>query len=75
MNDELFNRVDALMVTLIGKESHRHGPDVIRNLFNLHNEATGIMEYSVSCGGCRARVYKRLKEWWEAEKHKRENPS
>jgi hypothetical protein len=71
MNEELFEKVDALMSNLVGKENHRHGPEVIRELFNLHNEATGIMEYSVSCASCRARVYNRLKEWWHAQKHER----
>lgn len=67
MNVELFNRVDALMQQLVGKEGARHEAHTIREMFNLHNEATGIMEYSTSCGSCRQRVYNRLKEWWVAQ--------
>lgn len=67
MTDEelRFQKVDAMMQELVGKENHRHDAQTIRNLFNLHNEVTGIMEYSVSCSGCRARVYNRLKQWWQ----------
>jgi len=64
--EQTFQKVDNLMQRLVGKENHRHDAQVIRELFNIHNEATGIMEYSVSCGGCRQRVYNRLKEWWQA---------
>lgn len=65
VDENLFQRVDDLMQQLVGRESHRHGPDVIRLMFNLHNEAhPKTLEYSVGCGGCRERVYKRLKEWW-----------
>lgn len=64
MNEELFKRVDDLMQQLVGREGYRHDAHIIRQMFNLHNEATGIMEYSTSCGTCRQRVYNRLKEWW-----------
>lgn len=64
MND-LFKRVDELMLSLQGKENHNHNALVIRQLFNLHNEAyPNNLEFSTSCGSCRARVYKRLKQWW-----------
>ena len=62
--EEQFLKVHNLMVRLIGKENHNHRPETIRELFNLHNSVTGVMEYSVSCGGCRKRVYNRLKDWY-----------
>jgi hypothetical protein len=61
---EQFQRVDALMQTLVGRESHNHNPEVITHLFNLYNEVFLAREYSKSCGGCRERVYKGLKQWW-----------
>jgi hypothetical protein len=68
--EQQFLKVHNLMIRLIGKENYNHRPETIRELFNLHNEATGIMEYSVSCGGCRKRVYNRLKDWYYANKEK-----
>ncbi len=60
-----FAEVDAMMQNLVGKENHRHDAQTIRELFNLHNRVfPHTLEYSVSCSGCRARVYNRLKEWW-----------
>ena len=73
MND-LFNRVDALMSSLAGKENQNHNASVIRELFNLHNEVyPNNLEFSTSCGGCRQRVYQRLKGWWLENKQAREN--
>ena len=73
MND-LFNRVDALMSSLAGKENHNHNASVIRELFNLHNEVyPDNLEFSTSCGGCRQRVYTRLKGWWLENKQARDN--
>jgi hypothetical protein len=63
--NELFNRVDQMMTSLVGKENHNHNAQVIRELFNLHNEVfPNNLEFSTSCGGCRQRVYQRLKLWW-----------
>ena len=68
MND-LFNRVDALMSTLVGRENYNHNAQVIREMFNLHNEVyPNNLEFSTSCGGCRQRVYQRLKLWWQENK-------
>lgn len=62
---EHFTKVDGLMQNLYGKEGHRHAPEVIRQLFNIHNEVfPQTLEYSTSCSGCRARVYERVKNWW-----------
>jgi hypothetical protein len=59
-----FEKVDALMKNLVGKENRSHSAETIRTLFNLHNEVFNAREYSTSCGGCRKRVYERLRQWW-----------
>jgi hypothetical protein len=65
--EALFNRVDDLMQRLVGREEYSHDAQTIRELFNLHNEVFPTMlEYSVSCGGCRERVYNRLRDWWQS---------
>lgn len=63
---EHFKEVDDLMQRLVGKENHRHDAQTIRELFNIHNVVfPNMLEYSTSCGGCRSRVYNRLRQWWE----------
>lgn len=65
MENDLFKEVDTLMLSLVGKENHNHNAVVIRELFNLHNRVfPHNLEFSTSCGGCRQRVYKKLKQWW-----------
>lgn len=66
MKPEHFEEVDSLMQELYGKEGHRHQPHTIRHLFNIHNLVfPKNLEYSTSCSACRARVYGRLKGWWQ----------
>ena len=61
----IFDEVDELMQSLIGRENHNHNAEVITRLFNLHNKVYfDRQEHSRSCGGCRQRVYNRLKTWW-----------
>ena len=61
----LFEEIDELMQSLVGRENHNHQSDVIAKLFRLHNKVyLDKPEYSQSCGGCRERVYKRLKTFW-----------
>ena len=72
--NELFNRVDQLMNSLVGKENHNHNAQVIRELFNLHNEVyPNNLEFSTSCGSCRQRVYQKLKQWWQDNKQSHQN--
>jgi uncharacterized protein YigA (DUF484 family) len=68
--EKLFMDVHNLVQRLLGKENHNHKPETIRELFNLHNAATGVMEYSVSCASCRARTWTRLKDWYNNNKDK-----
>jgi hypothetical protein len=68
IDKSLFTRVDNIMIKLWGKENHNHSAITIRELFNIHNELFEQKEYSTSCGGCRARVYTRVKDWWLSNK-------
>jgi hypothetical protein len=61
----LFEEVDELLQGLVGRENHNHNAETIGKLFRLHNKVyLDKPEYSQSCGGCRQRVYNRLKTWW-----------
>ncbi len=69
MEKEKFMRVHNLMLLLIGKESHRIEAHTITELFNAHNMVfPEKLEYSKGCSGCRERVYKRLRDWYESNK-------
>lgn len=62
---DLFKRVNALMQELVGNENKRQTVDIIRLLFNLQNEIyPNHLEFSTSCGGCRERVFRVVKQWW-----------
>jgi hypothetical protein len=63
-----FLEVHSLMIAWRGKENQRVPAEDVRRIFNIQNKVTGIMEYSVSCAGCRQRVWNRLKEWYDANK-------
>lgn len=65
--DDWSKRVDKLMRKLEGKGV----ADAFEKteLFLLHNEVVPSLwrplEYGKSCGKCVARVYKRVKDYWE----------
>lgn len=62
---EHFEEVNNLMQRLYGKEGYRHDSQTIRELFDIHNKVfPQTLEYSVSCSGCRERVYNRLRNFW-----------
>lgn len=71
-NDESLSdydkRVVALMDILIKTETagSRHS----RDLFNLYNERFKPRETGVHCPGCRARVFKKMKEYYNQIKNK-----
>ena len=70
MND-LWNRVNSLMILVVGKESRRHPADVIDRLFSLYKEVyPNSIERCKTCAGARARVYENLKRWWETNRPK-----
>ncbi len=64
----MFNAVDNLMKRLVGHEENRHSSSTINELFDLHNQVfPENKETGRTCGSCRARVYSRLKMWWESQ--------
>lgn len=69
MNKEQFEQLHTVMLTMIGKETSRHPPENISLLFRLNNLIFAA-EYSQSCGGCRQRVYNRMKEYYLSNKEK-----
>lgn len=65
VTQEEFNRVDALMNQLKGRESHNHPAETMTELFNIHNICfPQNPEYSRACSGCRVRVYNRMVTYW-----------
>lgn len=64
MNED-FKKIDELMSALNGREYERQSSETIKLLFELHNKTfPNNKEYSTTCGGCRQRVYNRLKDYW-----------
>jgi hypothetical protein len=69
LTQEQYDRVHNFMSDMRGKESHNHPAEKITELFNIHNMCfPNNPEYSKSCGGCRARVYNRMKTFWSETK-------
>ena len=68
---ELFMRLHSLVKEWEGKENYRVPPEVITEMFNVHNQLfPDKPEYSKGCGGCRERLWNRLKAHYHAEKLK-----
>lgn len=66
---EVFNQIEDLILDLEPKVNHNIPADQIRILFNLHNKVYWQnMEHSTACGGCRARVFNRLRTWYYEHK-------
>ena len=67
ISEETFNEIKLVVDTWHGRENERVPADVIRQIFNLHNRVFPFaQEHSTGCGGCRERVWNRLKTWyWE----------
>lgn len=69
INKETFFRAQALVNDWQGKENQRVPAEVIREIFNTHNEIyPDNPEYSVGCGGCRERVWSKVKNWYHENK-------
>ena len=62
---ELFKQVEQIILSLEPRQNQNIPADEIRLLFNLHNKVYWQnMEHSTACGGCRSRVWNRLKTWY-----------
>lgn len=60
-----FIQIECLVNDWNGKEDQRVPADVITIIFNMHNVVFWEnREYSKSCGGCRQRVWNKLKTWY-----------
>jgi len=66
---ENFQLIHRLVQDWEGKEDHRVPAHIITEMFNAHNMAfPNNREYSKSCGGCRQRVWNRLKAYYHENK-------
>ena len=70
MNKEIFGRLSLIINEWLGKENYRVPAHSITQMFNIHNEIfPQNLEYSTSCGGCRERVWNRIKGYYLENKH------
>lgn len=70
ISNETFMKTHQLVTDWQGKENQRVPAEVIRQIFNTHNEIfPSNPEFSVGCGGCRERVWRKLKDWYHENKH------
>lgn len=66
-----FEELHNLYVEWKGKENYRVPGHVITQMFNLHNYLhPQTPEYSKSCNACRAKVWDRLKRYYEENRSK-----
>lgn len=67
---ENFQALHHLILDWRGKEDYRVPAHIITEMFNVHNRIfMDKPEYSKSCGGCRQRVWNRLKTHYDENKH------
>lgn len=60
-----FDRLEAIVQKLMGNENKRQDAATITELFNVHNSIfPNNLEFSKSCGGCRQRVWNRVKNYY-----------
>lgn len=70
ISEETFLKAHGLVMDWEGKENYNVPAHIIREIFNVHNEIFWEnKEHSVGCGGCRSRVWGKLKAWYHENKH------
>jgi hypothetical protein len=70
IDKEIFMTAHHLVQNWEGKENMRVPADVITDIFNTHNKIfLDRPEYSKGCGGCRERVWNKVKTWYHENKH------
>lgn len=68
---ENWQKLEALYNEWKGKENYRVPAHTVTEMFNVHNYFyPQTPEWSKGCGGCRERVWRRLKEYYEGNKHR-----
>ena len=67
---ETWNKIEELVLEWTGKENRVVPANVVTEMFNAHNKShPNQQEHSRSCGGCRSRVWLRLKNYYAENKH------
>jgi len=70
ISEETFLKAHELVSEWQGKENYNVPAEVIRQIFNTHNQIFWEnQEHSTACSGCRARVWGKLKAWYHENKH------
>jgi hypothetical protein len=65
INKDDFIQIECLVNDWNGKEDYNVPAHVITLIFNMHNVVFWERkEYSRGCGGCRSRVWNKLKSWY-----------
>jgi len=66
---ELLKQAQDFVLEIEPKQNHNLPADVITRMFNLHNKIFfRNMEHSRGCGGCRQRVWQRLRTYYYENK-------
>jgi hypothetical protein len=69
IDNEIFEQIHNLVTEWVPKENNNVPADVITQIFNLHNKVfMDRPEYSTACGGCRQRVWNKLKTFYYENK-------
>ena len=70
IDKEIFMMAHHLVVEWEGKENYNVPAHIISDIFSVHNKIfLDKPEYSKGCGGCRQRVWSRLKTYYHENKH------
>lgn len=70
VEESTFLRAHHLVQEWEGKENYNVPAHIITDIFNVHNEIFWEnKEHSKGCGGCRQRVWGKLKAWYHENKH------
>lgn len=68
--EEDFIKIHCLVNDWNGKEDQNVPAHIITEIFTMHNKVFWERpEYSKGCGGCRQRVWNKLKTWYFENKH------
>lgn len=66
---EVYLKAKELVIEWEGKENYNVPAHVITDIFNTHNKIFWErQEHSRGCGGCRSRVWGKLKTWYHENK-------
>ena len=70
IDKEIFLKAHHLVQEWEGKENYNVPAHIISDIFSVHNQIfLDKPEYSKGCGGCRQRVWARVKTYYHENKH------